>query len=449
MRVARKLVPLAAVMALGIAAMAAAAAPSPAPELSPRGGARWALAAETPTLGRPGANRVGTVRISVIVPRRPTMTDRGLQTGDHALPVRLFYPAGPGGAPAVYRHTIKLPKAAPFTLAEHGAAFAGAPPLRSGTFPLVIVSHGFGGWDTHMSRLCEAIASHGYVVTALDHGDTRFNDLPGFLASFGQVLVARPLDQRTAVAALLDQAARRQGPLGLVDPARPIGLIGYSMGGYGALGTAGASYDPAAPAYAALPPPVRQAISQPSPVAGKIGALALLAPWGSQPDNRVWNADALSRVTAPVLLIDGDQDDVVNYSGGVRWLLAALKGSHRQLLTLQQAKHNIAGNQVDLPADASADLIGYFREPVWRQERLNQVLAHFLVAFLDANLKADGSARRYLEVPVEESNRGEWPVALGELTGATPAGDGQPKYWRGFARGWAVGMRLETRAKGE
>lgn len=400
-------------------------------------------------MARPGPHRVGTVRTIVPVPDRPGAASSTIQAMAFNLPVRLFYPARGGKTQAVYRHTINLPKAAPYTLEEHGAAFSDAVPLAQGRFPLVVLSHGFGGWDAHMSRLCEIIASHGYVVASLDHGDAKFDDLPGFLSSFSQVLAARPLDQRVAIGALLQLARKRQGAMALVDPSRPVGLIGYSMGGYGAIGTAGADYDPSARPFAGMAAPQRQRLAEHSQVAANIGALALLAPWGSQPDSRVWTAEALNRIKAPVLLVDGDQDDVVNYAEGVRWLFANLRGTERRLLTLQQAKHNIAGNQVDLPGNASADLIGYFREPVWRQERLNQVLAHFLTAFLDANLKSDRDAGRYLDVPVEESNLGRWPVAPGELTGGTPAGDSQPGYWRGFARGWAVGMQLEKRAKGE
>jgi dienelactone hydrolase len=372
-----------------------------------------------------------------------------LQFATSAVPLRLFYPSQGGGTPAIYTHSIRVTPSSPVSVTEHGVAREGAKALSQGRFPLVVVSHGFGGWDTHMSRLCEAIASHGYVVVAVSHGDNPYQDVPGFLVSFGQVLLARPIDQRAIIAGLLAKAGTASGPLGLVDPAQPIGLIGYSMGGYGALGTAGASYSPSAPPYAAMPEPLRQGLAQSSPVAGKIGALVLMAPWGAQPESRVWTSDSLARVIAPTLLIAGDQDDVVNYAKGVRWIFDGLGSTKRRLLTLHQAKHNIAGNYAELPLAASVDQIGYFREPVWRQERLNQINSHFIIAFLNENLKRDEAASAYLDVPTVESNQGEWPIKFGDMPDGTPAGDAQPKYWRGFPRGWAIGMAMERKAKGE
>lgn len=437
-------------LALGLAC---GAVPGPAQSLpapaNPPAGADWTAAAEAPALARLGPFRVGTMASSVAIPQRPGLGAGGLEFATAPLPLRLFYPAAGGGGPALYHHVIHLPLTADVSVTEQGIAYEGAAALAGQRFPLVVVSHGFGGWDTHLSRLCEAIASHGYVVAALDHGDHTYRDVPGFFASFGQVLLARPLDQRAAIAALLGQAGQGTGPLGAVDPARPIGLIGYSMGGYGALGTAGADYDPAARAYAALPAPLRAGLGAASPVAPRIGALVAMAPWGGQPNVRVWAAPNLARITAPTLLIDGDQDDVVNYREGVRWIFDNLKGTRRRLLTLHQAKHNIAGNYVALPAAASVDQIGYFREPVWRQERLNQIDAHFIVAFLDESLKHDAGASAYLDVPTSESDAASWPVRFGEQTGGMLAGDGQPQYWRGFPRGWAVGMALERKDKGE
>ncbi len=422
--------------------------PAPTPA-TPRAGATWAAAAEAPALARPGSYRVGTSWMAVTVPQRPGLTAQGLQSVPYQLPLRLFYPAGGGGKAARYRHTINLPRVAPESITEQGIAFEGADPLAGQAFPLVVFSHGFGGWSEHYSRIAEVLASHGYVVASLDHGDGAFGDVPGFLRSFGNVLIDRPADQRAAIAALVSEIPAKGSPLTLIDRSKPIGLLGYSMGGYGALGTAGADYDPAAKPYQGLPAEARTLVAQHSPVASRIGALVLIAPWGGQPDNRAWAAEAVKKVTAPTLLIGGDHDDVVNYADGVRWIYDHLGGTERRLLTLLQASHNIAGNHAELPLGASADLVGYFREPVWRQERLNQVTTHFIVAFLNHTLKGKPDARSYLDVPTVDSDRGEWPVRFGEEVGGMLAGDAQPRYWRGFPRRWALGMRLERKSAGE
>ncbi|MHA2183024.1 MAG: alpha/beta hydrolase family protein, partial [Promethearchaeota archaeon] len=41
--------------------------------------------------------------------------------------------------------------------------------LRGGTFPLIIFSHGYGGFNTISSHLCCHLASHGYIVLAPNH----------------------------------------------------------------------------------------------------------------------------------------------------------------------------------------------------------------------------------------------------------------------------------------
>lgn len=84
--------------------------------------------------------------------------------------------------------------------------------------------------------------------------------------------------------------------------------------------------------------------------------------------------------------------------------------------------------------------IGYARDPVWRQERINQINQHFITAFLDLALKGDTEKRSYLVVPTMVATDGKWPVTFGAQDGGAVAGDGQPKYWREFQRRWANGL---------
>jgi predicted dienelactone hydrolase len=379
------------------------------------------------------------------------LTASGYQTGHYALGVTLYYPTQMhDGARAVYLHSAARPQGKIYAISETGLAQTDAPVAPDRLFPLVVVSHGYGGWATHFSRVLELVASHGYIVAAIDHDDLPHDDVPAFLASFGNVLVERSADQRATIKGLQALARAHQGVLAAVDAAAPIGLIGYSMGGYGATATAGATYDPAAHPLAGLPQAARDALARPDPAAAAtIGALVLIAPWGAQPDNRMWTAAAVGTITAPTLLIDGDQDDVVNYRAGVRWLFDQMAGTDRHLLTFHGARHNLAGNAVTLAPDAPEDVIGWFTDPVWRQDRLNQLHAHFITAFLDGALRHDAAHRALLDVPTVESDAGIWPVGFGEQTGARRSGAGEPGYWRGFARGTAAGMALEHKEAGK
>lgn len=404
----------------------------------------WAVASETPDLGRPGKWTIGTRVEDIALPRRPGLAGPRRDM----LSVRLFYPTdSASGTPARYRHELKPPKMAAVTVEEAGMAFDGAPPSTKQRFPLVVLSHGLGGWSTHFSRIAEILASHGYVVASIDHADASYEDVPGFLAAFGDVLLRRSHDQRAVLAAIGDGRGAKDLP---IDRQASFGLLGYSMGGYGALGTAGAQYDQGAKPFAGLPPAARTALAvETAAAAPRLGAVALLAPWGGQPDSRAWRDADLARVRAPVLMIGGSNDTVVDYGNGLAWLFGHLTGSDRRMLTLREAGHNIAGNARPLRPETPPQILDWFGDPVWRSERLNQVIAHFLVAFFDAQLKKDKSAAAYLAVPTPDSNDGTWPMPFGELYDGQTAGDAQPGYWRGFHRGRAVGMTLEHRKIGE
>lgn len=405
---------------------------------------------EAPELGRRGKAPVGTDYSQLSLAPRAHLTAQGPQIQPRTIGLRLWYPATAAGkTPVIYRHTMTGPDGVANQIVERGAAFESAR-VASGRFPLVVISHGFGGWSEHLSRLGEHLASRGYVVASIDHRDAGFTDVAGFLLSFGNVLVDRTLDQRDAIARLLDPKFAKDFPaLAAVDPAR-VGLIGYSMGGYGALSTAGAAYDPAGKPFAQLPEAARKIVLAPATdVAGRIKAVVAIAPWGGQPDNRAWTALSLGAVKQPVLMIDGDHDDVVNFKQGVRWIFDRLKGTGRRLLVYREAKHNVAGNATRFEDAPNHEAVAYLAEPVWRLDRINQINQHFVTAFLDSTLKGDAAADRYLNVPTPVASDGLWPMAFGERYSGAEAGDAQTGYWRGFQRGSATGIELHRKAAGQ
>ena len=404
---------------------------------------------EAPELGVAGDHPVGTKRREMKLPMRAVLTADGAKEIERSIGLRLWYPATRISAsePVTYRHSLKTPAKPSQEILEQGEAFENAIPA-AGKFPLVVLSHGFMGWSEHLSRLGEHLASRGYVVASIDHKDLPFDNVSEFMLSFGSVLTSRSLDQRQVIQRLISAEYEKDEPvLSSVDKSR-IALIGYSMGGFGALSTAGAASDAASSPFATLPD-VAKAQAMGNLPAANVQALVLIAPWGGQPDNRAWTAEALAPVTTPTLLISGNQDDIVNFDGGVRWLFDQLTGADRHLLIYREARHNIAGNPVDLGENPTFDAIGYSREPVWRQERLNQINQHFVTAFLDSILKNNHSRRRYLDVPTPVASDGKWPATSGQIDDGAYAGDGQPEHWRGFQRRWATGIELHRRSANE
>jgi predicted dienelactone hydrolase len=389
---------------------------------------------DAPELAQLGKHGVGTLVERVAV-----------AGGDgRTVSVRLWYPAVGNGQATIYSHRLERVGAPAVDVNYPALAVASAAPAK-GRFPLVVMSHGYRGWPELMSFLGENLASKGYVVAAIDHGDRPFTDGPSFARSFGEVIVNRARDQRAVIGFMLGRA-RGPAPAAWpsVDAARGVGLIGYSMGGFGALATAGAGYDPASSTIKQLPPPYQQAVlSGDAAVPREVRALILIAPWGAQPANRSWSSSALSKINAPTLMISGDQDDIVDYKQGVRFLFDGLSASRRRLLVYRDARHNVGGNP--LPASpANFRLVDALAEPVWRSERINAINQHFITAFLDLEMKGDTSRRAYLDVPTPIASNGVWPSAPGQSFGSQTAGDAQPAYWRGFQRRWAVGIELHA-----
>lgn len=392
--------------------------------------------AEMPELSGPGSFAIGTQAHELAVSGR-------------AIGVRLWFPARSASSErAVYRHRRALPGQQALEIAEAGAAATHAAPIIGQRFPLILISHGYGGWAEHMSRLGETLASRGYIVASIDHRDQSFTDAATFAASFGGVLLNRSRDQQFVLKAALD-GKLAPDVTAQIDPGA-IGLLGFSMGGYGTLTTAGVPLDPAAPAFAQFPPAARSMLPPPDALlAQHVKAVVTLAPWGGQPGAMAWQDAALANLRKPLLLIAGDQDDVVGFERGVKRLFQAALGADRYLLVYREAAHNIAGNPVVVPLDADFPTIEFLADPVWRKDRIDAINTHFISAFFDLHLKGDDSKRRYLDVPTPFANQGQWPSTFGQQWGGMTAGDNQPGYWRGFQRRWARGLELHHKAAGE
>jgi len=411
--------------------------------------------ADAPALAAPGAYPVGVRTLTLANPNQPDLLASDLAIGkivrhDRVLPVTIWYPAAkPKASAATVRYTQPGPTpAAPPVFYRTGGAYPDATPVRGQHFPLVVLSHGYRNWATSFADLAENLASKGYVVASIEHRDLEPKTLKNPQLSFGTVLITRVADQRFVIAEL----ARRAGEGALKDVYDPddIALVGYSMGGFGALTTMGAGLDPQGALYKLAPFDLLKPFTtqDPSFAAGLpkgVKAMVALAPWGGAPPLRAWSAEGLAAVTVPTLLIVGDQDDVSGYDPGVAWLYANLNGADRRMLVYENARHNIALDGVTSGQTQSFEAIERHEEPVWRRDRILAINRHFITAFLDQRLKSDPAHGAYLTVPTPRANDGVWPLAMGASVGdrlSAPDDAGTAKYWPGFQRRWALGLRL-------
>jgi len=135
---------------------------------------------------------------------------------------------------------------------EQNVAIGGVPtttwsPGGAGKLPVIVFSHGFHGCPVQARTISAAIADHGYLLIAPEHRDSVCDDNKDRLREPPQqpwgedqlwtdaTFRDRAEDVRHIVAASRDDPAWR----GRADLGR-LGLIGHSLGGYTALGLAGA-----------------------------------------------------------------------------------------------------------------------------------------------------------------------------------------------------------------
>ncbi len=413
--------------------------------------------ADAPELAQRGPYSVGVRTIEIKNPNQVDILNFDKNTGkapvyDRPLTVEVWYPAIiPAGAQESTVYQMGFPSAGkglagiPKTVAVSGKALRDAPPVQGKQYPLVIVSHGYPGSRYFLTYLSENLASKGYVVAAIDHTDSVFGDEKGFQST----LLNRANDQLFTIGALEELASHAGHFLNGILDSSHVAIVGYSMGGYGALASAGAGYSSSSMAHRMVPGGYFTDWEAGSPkyqahLEKEVQAIVAISPWGEQPPFSSWDAAGLAGIRLPMLVIAGDQDDVADYAHGIKPAFDQAVHSDRCMLVYENARHNVGGNPA--PAEALPNFVTreFFEEPVWRKDRILAINQHFITAFLDLTLKGDESKRAYLHVEPEISNEGKWPLSPGASVGAKPS-DGT-NYWKGFQRRWAVGLEMHCSA---
>lgn len=396
---------------------------------------------DDPALAAAGARGVGVQSLTLTDPERADVLNsaEALMLAPRSLAAEFWYPAADGTEPGGTYETVLRDGVTPVTL--HGQAARDAEPAGDGPFPLVLISHGYPGNRFLMAHLAEHLASHGYAVLAVDHTDSTYSDQ----AAFGSTLYNRPLDQAFAIEAI----ATHPDFGALVDAGRTA-VIGYSMGGYGALIFGGAGLIPGivdasfAPPQRLLEAHVAGSESHESLPDPRVRAMIAIGPWGM--GYGLWNAEGLAGLRVPTMIMAGSMDTVSGY-GAMRAIFEGATGTDRHLLTFENAGHNAAA-PIPAPAESHAvsERLGWapfehYADPVWDTVRMNGIAQHFALAFLDLHLRGDEGRAQYLDL-VENANDGVWAVEEG-VRGE------EHTYWEGFGQGHAVGLRFETLRAGE
>ncbi|MBT5333941.1 MAG: dienelactone hydrolase, partial [Gammaproteobacteria bacterium] len=241
---------------------------------------------------------------------------------DRNLTVEVWYPSqlstnqSRGGE---YQAIARNPKitATLFGQAVRDAA-PNVPQTEEDGFPLVVISHGYPGNRYLLSHLGENLASKGFVVVSIDHTDSTYDDQKAFAST----LYNRPLDQRFVIESMAALSTNKDSFLSNMLDANSIGVVGYSMGGYGLVNNLGGGYsDDVVPSVMAPPNELLALHTASNPeyrdnLDPRIKAGFAIAPWGME--QGVWREQDLAGIEVPTFYLAGDADTVSGYENGVR-----------------------------------------------------------------------------------------------------------------------------------
>ena len=364
---------------------------------------------------------------------------------DRPLTLEVWYPAAQGASgDTALKAYLRDGKT---EVELQGKAVRDAAPAK-GKYPLVLISHGYPGNRFLLSHLAENIASKGYVVASIDHTDSTYRTQ----AAFGSTLVNRSYDQLFTLNEIDRMSKDGSSFLNGLADASNTGLIGYSMGGYGAVITMGGGVTAASVAYpwggphGTLGVHLSGSYTHNKLPDARIKTAIAFAPWGM--NTGFWSAETLKGIKAPMMFVAGSVDDVSLYEKGIRAIWKSAVNSNRSLLTFENANHN-AGAPMPAPKESNKydealkfNLSEHYSDAVWDNARMNNISQHFVTAWLGKYLKADAKMDPYLDL-VPNSNDSVWAK---EKDGTNKP---EHNHWAGFPNRTAKGLRYEVLKAGE
>lgn len=389
-----------------------------------------------PSLSDKGAHHVGVKTIEATFPN--TVKNIAGNDVERTLTLEVWYPAESGGETATYINETRSGQ----VFEIQADASREAPIAKAeARYPVIVISHGYTGYRTLMYYLGEHLASHGYVVAAIDHTDSTNKDVnfaENPYSGFPSTLLNRSRDQVLTLNSISENEFFKDN----VDASKA-GIIGYSMGGYGAVSTVGGCYafnDQAAATFTGTQDPkvaalIKNALNtcaggndSSDDVLPSWKAALALAPWGGQ--HQLFDVESLNNIKVPVLYVAGDNDDISGYDG-IKWLFENTGSKGSKLLTIKNARHNVAPHPAPKEAYGSEFDLGSYIEPAWEVQKLNAINEHFALALMNCHVKGMSDYCEFLNV---EGSSAQVPV------------DGKkPEPWKGFDDRWALGLEIESK----
>ena len=253
-------------------------------------------------------------------------------------------------------------------------------PDGEGPFPLVVYSHGFGCYRESYAGLTDHWASHGYAVVLPEHPDCPTSEAKLSPEDVRNLLYIRISDVARVLDALFAPGQELPGLTGRIDYERKV-IAGHSFGGMIAQITWGQ--------------PLKDLHSSET-VSYALGfdAAIVMSGVGQMPQMA---EDAFDQTPGPVLVTGGTLD--TGNTGGPtvfpwEWRMSAYNLSppgHKYSVVLEEGDHYLGG------LICREDRGGPDNQGGAHDTEGLEILAGVTTAFLDAWLKNDTAAKRFLE----------------------------------------------------
>jgi len=373
-----------------------------------------------PSLSEKGNYDVGVKTIEAAYPAK--VKDIAGNEVERSLTLEVWYPAASSAQKATYINETRSGQ----VFEVQADASRDAPIAAADTdFPVIVISHGYTGYRTLMFYLGEHLASHGYVVAAIDHTDSTNKDVnfaENPYSGFPSTLLNRSRDQVLTLNSISENTFFKES----VDASKA-GVIGYSMGGYGAVSTVGGCYafnDQTAATFTGTQDPktaalIKEALN--TCAGGKASSEEALP---------AWKAALALNIKIPVLYVAGDNDDISGYNG-IKWLFDNTGSKESKLLTIKNARHNVAPHPAPKEAYGSEFDLGSYIEPAWEVQKLNAINEHFALALMNCHVKGLKDDCEYLNVSGSSAQ--------------VPVDGKKPEPWKGFDDRWALGLEMQSK----
>ncbi|TPM38666.1 dienelactone hydrolase [Mesorhizobium sp. B2-3-4] len=174
--------------------------------------------------------RLGTILLAALASLAATAT--------HAAGLKFIQVPADAAGPSVDAAMWSPCATAPGEVKVKGTTVPAVPdcPIVGAKLPLVVISHGYGGWYLDLHDMAETLADAGFIVVAINHPHANHADMSQ--ANGLGVLRQRPLDIKRTIDFMLGASPDSAS----IDPQR-VGFYGFSQGGYTGLVVGGANPD--------------------------------------------------------------------------------------------------------------------------------------------------------------------------------------------------------------